>query len=71
MLAKKVEQTQPTQEKAKSYRFDVFKGAVDANGKVHKLKSVGNGYLVEGCKTYTIYLKTFLEDGKKAEPPKK
>lgn len=62
MLAKKIEQTEPVQEKAKAYRFDVFKGAVDANGKVHKLKSVGNGYLVDGCKTYTIYLKTFLED---------
>lgn len=62
MLAKRIEQTEPVQEKAKAYRFDVFKGAVDANGKVHKLKSVGNGYLVDGCKTYTIYLKTFLED---------
>lgn len=65
MLAEKIEQpqtAQPTQEKQKAFRFDVFKGAVDANGKVHKLKSVGNGYLVEGCKTYSIYLKTFLDD---------
>ena len=65
MLAKKIEQpTNPESvpAKAKAFRFDVFKGAVDSDGKVHKLKSVGNGYLVEGCKTYTIYLKTFLND---------
>lgn len=44
------------------YRFDIFKGIADQSGKVHKMKSVGSATLLEGCKTYTIYLKTFLND---------
>ncbi len=46
----------------KSFRFDIFKGSRDAAGKVTKLKSVGAAHLTEGCKTYTLYLKTFLND---------
>ncbi len=44
------------------YRFDVFKGKVDDNGKVEKVKSVGTAYLREGLHTYTVHLKTFLND---------
>ena len=63
MEAKKLELAVPVAEvRARTFRFDVFKGVTDSAGKVHKLKSVGNGHLIEGCKTYTIYLKTFLDD---------
>ncbi len=44
------------------YRFDVFKGAADATGKIQKVKSVGVAYLREGMQTYTLHLKSFLED---------
>lgn len=56
-VAKEVNQTAP-----KSFRFDIFKGSKDASGKVAKVKSVGSAHLTEGCKTYTLYLKTFLND---------
>jgi hypothetical protein len=48
--------------KPRSFRFDIFKGAQDASGKVSKVKSVGSAQLTDGCKTYTLYLKTFLHD---------
>ena len=44
------------------YRFDVFKGVADATGKIQKVKSVGVAYLREGMQTYTLHLKSFLED---------
>ena len=44
------------------YRFDIFKGKRDPNGKVTKIKSVGAAYLRDGMKTYTVMLKTFLQD---------
>ena len=50
------------QGKVTIYRFDVFKGQTDSNGKVHKLKSVGSAYLREGLSTYTLHLKTLLKD---------
>ena len=50
------------QEKPRSFRFDVFKGVKDSSGKVTRLKSVGSASLTEGCKTYTVYVKTFLND---------
>jgi hypothetical protein len=49
-------------EKPKAFRFDVFKGEKDENGKIHKVKSVGGASIVDGCKTYSVYLKTFLND---------
>jgi hypothetical protein len=62
-VAKPVEQIQATvPEKPKSFRFDVFKGAPDQTGKIQKIKSVGSATHADGCKTYTIYLKTFLSD---------
>lgn len=51
-----------TQEKTTVYRFDIFKGTKDAEGKVVKIKTVGNAYLRDGLRTYTVNLKTFLED---------
>lgn len=50
------------QKKVTIYRFDVFKGEMDGNGKVQKVKSVGSAYLREGLSTYTVHLKTFLKD---------
>lgn len=44
------------------YRFDIFKGVKDAEGKVIKAKAVGSAYIREGLKTYTVHLKTFLKD---------
>jgi hypothetical protein len=44
------------------YRFDVFKGVADGEGKIQKVKSVGVAYLREGMQTYTLHLKSFLED---------
>lgn len=51
-----------TENKPKAFRFDVFKGVKDETGKVHKLKSVGSAHIIDGCKTYTIHIKTFLND---------
>lgn len=44
---------------AKSYRFDIFKGVKDAEGRIQKVKSIGAAQLFEGCHTYSVYLKTF------------
>lgn len=44
------------------YRFDIFKGAQNSDGKVVKIKSVGSAYIREGLKTYTVHLKAFLKD---------
>lgn len=48
--------------KTKVYRFDVFKGAMNGEGKVEKLCSVGHSILFEGSTTYTVFLKTLLKD---------
>ena len=53
---------QTDQIKPKAFRFDVFKGVKDDSGKVHKLKSVGSAHIIDGCKTYTVHIKTFLSD---------
>ena len=50
------------QKKTTVYRFDVFKGSADENGKVTKIKTVGSAYVREGLSTYTLHLKTFLKD---------
>jgi hypothetical protein len=42
------------------YRFDIFKGSVDEEGLVSKIKSVGSAYVREGMKTYAVSLRTFL-----------
>ena len=44
------------------FRFDIFKGVVDAFGRVQKIKSVGHALINEGASTYTIHLKSFLKD---------
>lgn len=48
--------------KTKVYRFDVFKGKVNEEGKVEKICSVGHSTLYEGSTTYSVYLKTLLKD---------
>ena len=44
------------------YRFDVFKGSTNADGKLEKICSVGHSTLYEGSSTYSVYLKTLLKD---------
>lgn len=44
------------------YRFDVFKGRKDEEGKISKIKSVGSAYIRDGLRTYTLHLKTLLKD---------
>ncbi len=41
------------QDSKKAYRFDLFKGEVDKNGKVRKLRTVGAAILVERNRTHT------------------
>lgn len=48
--------------KPRAFRFDIFKGQKNEAGKINKLKSVGGASLVEGSQTYSVYLKTFLND---------
>lgn len=57
-----VRQRLNTQDKVTVYRFDIFKGKQDQDGKVVKIKSVGSAYLRDGLKTYTVNLKTLLGD---------
>jgi len=45
-----------------SFRFDIFKGEIGSDGKVRRVRSVGAAHILQGCKTYTVHLKTFLED---------
>lgn len=51
-----------TERREKVHRFDIFKGIEDSDGKIHKLRSMGAALLLEGAKTYTVYLKTLLKD---------
>lgn len=55
-----VNQTQEVPKASKIYRFDIFKGIADKDGKVRKIKSVGHALLYEGSTTYNIFLKTLL-----------
>ena len=55
-------QNQAQPDKVKIYRFDVFKGKRNAEGKVEKVCSVGHSTLYEGSTTYSVYLKTLLKD---------
>lgn len=50
------------EKRAKVYRFDIFKGVTDADGKVQKIRSIGAAQLMEGARTYTVYLKPLLKD---------
>lgn len=45
-----------------TYRFDIIKGIEDSTGRLSRARSVGSAYLVEGRKTYTIYLRSFVND---------
>ncbi len=44
------------------YRYDIFKGVVEENGAITKIRSVGSAYIREGQGTFQIGLKTFLND---------
>ena len=44
------------------YKFDLFKGTKDPQGKILKIKSVGSAYIREGLRTYTVHLKALLKD---------
>lgn len=57
-----VNQNQMQGQKTKVHRFDVFKGAINAEGKVEKVASVGHSTLYEGSTTYSLYLRMFLKD---------
>ncbi|MBI3556166.1 MAG: hypothetical protein HY074_07875 [Deltaproteobacteria bacterium] len=48
--------------RAKVYRFDIFKGVEDSDGKIQKIRSIGAAQLMEGARTYTVYLKPLLKD---------
>ena len=45
---------------SKRFRFDIFKGAKDGDGKIHKTKSIGHALHFEGSNTYNVKLNTFL-----------
>ena len=44
------------------YRFEIFKGRRDEQGKIIKVKQVGAAYNRIGLKTYAVHLKPFLKD---------
>ena len=50
------------EKRGKIYRFDIFKGVEDSTGKVQKIRSLGAAQLMEGTRTYTVYLKPLLKD---------
>jgi hypothetical protein len=50
------------EKRAKLYRFDIFKGVEDSTGKIQKIRSIGAAQLMEGARTYTVYLKPLLKD---------
>ena len=45
---------------AKRFRFDIFRGVKDQDGKIQKLKSVGHALLFEGSSTYNVKVNTLL-----------
>ncbi|NBU21490.1 hypothetical protein EBS43_08830 [bacterium] len=61
-LVQAVEAKATPEKKVAHYRFDIFKGTQEADGKIRKVRSVGGAYVREGLQTYTISLKTFLND---------
>lgn len=61
-VVENIRQKSENQQTINVYRFDIFKGKRDNDGKVTKVKPVGAAYLRDGMKTYTVILKTFLQD---------
>ncbi len=49
-------------ENAQFFRFQVFQGDMDSQGKIQKEKSVGMAYLKDGQQTFTIRLWMFLNE---------
>lgn len=54
--------TEQKEQRSKIYRFDIFKGVEDSAGKIQKIRSIGAAQLMEGARTYTVYLKPLLKD---------
>ncbi len=44
----------------KVHRFDIFKGVVQPNGQIRKVRTVGSARLSEGYATYIVQLKLLL-----------
>lgn len=49
-------------ENDKFYRFQIFQGELDKNGKMKKTKSVGMAYLKDGQSMLTLRLWTFVHE---------
>ena len=49
-------------DKSPSYRFQLFQGELNQDGRIEKAKSVGMAYLNEGQAMYTLRLWTFVEN---------
>lgn len=47
-------------QKVKIYQFDLFKGEADSSGKIIRTKKVGETFIRDGLKTYTVHLKALL-----------
>ena len=62
VIALKSEPQMPAQAPSRLYRFDLFRGVKDRNGRVMKQRSVGVVLYRDGMSTHTVYLKTFLKD---------
>ncbi len=45
---------------AKRFRFDIFKGIKNAEGRISKVKSLGHALLFEGSNTYNVKLNSLL-----------
>jgi hypothetical protein len=56
---------------SKVYRFDIFMGRKDTEGRIQKVRSIGVAYHTDGQATYSIRLKTFLDDAFFLLPEKK
>ena len=61
-MQKNSEMQNQDSEQNKFFRFQVFQGDEDQNGKIQKTKSVGMAYLKNGHQTFTIRLWMFLSE---------
>jgi len=58
----KLNTSNPLAEENQFFRFQVFQGDIDKDGKVHKTKSVGMAYLKEDQQTITVRLWMFVTE---------
>jgi len=52
----------PSSEARRVFRFDIFKGRTDSDGRVRKLRSAGAAYHADGTQTYHVHLKALQKD---------